>query len=168
MQEKASEQKKQAHDSIVYSEEEAGDLSDKVAPVSRPEAAGWSFVIVAAYGITAFLIYTVYTSIIVEAPEDKVFNQALEAVRKDFRVTSILGSTIKGAYSCPSLTYRCSGSMISTCAGLSSAGVTRFWFCRVRGLCGGEKRQAAHCKRHVHRQQQCSAHTGAIPGGGKR
>jgi hypothetical protein len=75
-------------------------LSDKVAPVSRPEAAGWSLVIVAAYGITAFLIYTVYTSIIVEGPEDKVFNQALEAVRKDFRVTSLLGSTIKGVPSC--------------------------------------------------------------------
>lgn len=94
----AGEKKKQTQGSIVYSEEEARDLSDKVAPVSRPEAAGWSFVIVAAYGITAFLIYTVYTSIIVEGPEDKVFNQALEAVRKDFRVTSLLGSTIKGAH----------------------------------------------------------------------
>lgn len=90
----------------MYSEEEAGDLSDKVAPVSRPEAAGWSFVIVAAYGITAFLIYTVYTSIIVEGPEDKVFNQALEAVRKDFRVTSLLGSTIKGTHSCLSSAYQ--------------------------------------------------------------
>jgi TIM21 len=99
LQDKATgENKKEGQDSIVYSEGEAGDLSDKVAPVSRPEAAGWSFVIVAAYSITAFLIYTVYTSIIVEGPEDKVFNQALEAVRKDFRVTSLLGKTIKGAH----------------------------------------------------------------------
>jgi hypothetical protein len=96
LQEKAGEKKKPGQDSIVYSEEEAGDLSDQVAPVSKPEAAGWSLVIIAAYAITAFLIYTVYTSIIVEGPEDKVFNQALEVVRKDFRVASLLGNNIKG------------------------------------------------------------------------
>jgi hypothetical protein len=99
VQTKSSEdQQKRRANSIVYSEEEASDLSDKVVPVSKPEAAGWSLVIIGAYSITAFLIYLVYTQVLVEGPEEKVFNKALEAVRQDFRVTALLGDTIKGAY----------------------------------------------------------------------
>lgn len=87
----------QGHQSIVYREEEASDISTKVTPVSRPEAAGWSVIILAAYGVSAFLLYLVYSQFFVETPETAVFNRALDTVREDFRVTALLGSTIKGA-----------------------------------------------------------------------
>eukprot|EP00892_Ulva_mutabilis_P000207 jgi/Ulvmu1/10187/UM006_0143.1 len=82
--------------SIVYHDDEASDISTKITPVSRPEAAGWSVVILAAYSVSAFLLYLVYSQFFVETPETAVFNQALDTVREDFRVTALLGSTIKG------------------------------------------------------------------------
>lgn len=87
--------------SIVYREEEDSEISTKVTPVSRPEAAGWSVVILAAYGVSAFLLYLVYSQFFVETPETAVFNRALDTVREDFRVSAVLGSTIKGAQPVP-------------------------------------------------------------------
>lgn len=87
--------------SIVYREEENSEISTKVTPVSRPEAAGWSVVILAAYGVSAFLLYLVYSQFFVETPETVVFNRALDTVREDFRVSAVLGSTIKGAQPVP-------------------------------------------------------------------
>lgn len=84
--------------SIVYQDDEDSDISTKVTPVSRPEAAGWSVVILAAYGVSAFLLYLVYSQFFIETPETAVFNRALDTVREDFRVTALLGSTIKGEH----------------------------------------------------------------------
>lgn len=75
--------------------------------MSRPEAAGWSVVILAAYGISASLLYLVYSQFFVGTPESAVFNQALETVREDFRVTALLGSTIKGPLPAAAMLVQC-------------------------------------------------------------
>lgn len=68
-----------------------------MTPVSAPEAASWSVVIIAAYALTAGLVYVVISQLFMQTPEAAAFDAALERVRNDMRVTVRLGDRIKGA-----------------------------------------------------------------------
>jgi hypothetical protein len=82
---------------VTAQESPHGGVSTKVTPVSAPEAASWSVVILAAYAITATLAYVVFTQLFTQTPEGAAFDAALERVRQDFRITVRLGDRIKGA-----------------------------------------------------------------------
>jgi hypothetical protein len=83
-------------DSIVYSDDQDAYVSTHVRPVSKPEAAGWSVVILGAYAISGCLLYLIYSQFFLEQPEISAFNAALDKLREDFRVTVHFGDRIKG------------------------------------------------------------------------
>jgi hypothetical protein len=98
---------------VAAQEAAYGGLSTKVTPVSTPEAASWSAVIIGAYAITATLAYVVVTQLFTQTPESAAFDAALERVRQDFRITVRMGDRVKGAVSCTTL---------SLCHGNQTAG----------------------------------------------
>lgn len=86
-------------DGVAIQDDPFSDVSTKVTPVSPPEAASWSVVIIAAYAVTAGLAYMVVTQIFMQTPEAAAFEAALAVVRQDHRVIVRLGDSIKGACS---------------------------------------------------------------------
>jgi TIM21 len=82
---------------VAAQDDPYSSVSTKVTPVSPPEAASWSVVIVAAYALTAGLAYVVVSQLFMQTPEAAAFDAALSRVREDFRVTVRLGDRIKGA-----------------------------------------------------------------------
>ena len=89
-------QQREAAD-VVEQDDPFSSVSTKVTPVSTPEAASWSLVIVAAYALTGVLGYIVVSQLFMQKPEAAAFDAALRLVRDDFRVTVRLGDRIKGA-----------------------------------------------------------------------
>jgi hypothetical protein len=82
---------------VAATAEEEYRLSTKVRPVSAPEAASWSVVILAAYAVLAALLYTAATTLLFKPLAVTAFDVSLERVRRDMRVTFRLGEHIKGA-----------------------------------------------------------------------
>jgi hypothetical protein len=83
---------------VAASAEEEYRVSTKVRPVSAPEAASWSVVILAAYATLAALLYTAATTLLFKPLAVTAFDVSLERVRRDMRVTFRLGEHIKGAH----------------------------------------------------------------------
>lgn len=65
-------------------------------PVTAVEGASYSVVIAGGLAIAATLAYYVVTELLLEKPQDKVYNKALDQIKLDPRVMVRLGSPIKG------------------------------------------------------------------------
>lgn len=88
------QQKEQAYDSLELTEEKIGAITDKIPqrPVGVVEGTSYTLIIIAAFGVLAFVLYHVLTSLIFEPTALSCFNAALERLKGDPRITVRIGS----------------------------------------------------------------------------
>ena len=84
--------------SLAAAEQQNNQITDRIPepPVTAPEAAGYSIFIAAGLGMAGYAAYSVGSELLITPKHQRVFDEALEIVRKDRNVQSRLGSPLKG------------------------------------------------------------------------
>lgn len=82
-------------DSLELTEEKMHAITDKIPqkPVGVVEGTSYSIIILAAFGMLAFLLYQFVSNFILEPVAMQCFNHALEKLKSDPRITVRLGSS---------------------------------------------------------------------------
>ncbi|GFR40314.1 hypothetical protein Agub_g849 [Astrephomene gubernaculifera] len=85
--------KEQAYDSLELTDEKINAITDKIPqrPVGVVEGTSYTLVILAAFGVLAFVLYQVLTSLIFEPTAMTCFNHTLERLKGDPRITVRIG-----------------------------------------------------------------------------
>lgn len=93
-QQQASPSQKQQYDSLELTQEKINSITDKIPqrPVGVVEGASYSIVILAAFGVLAFVLYHFVFNFILEPTALQCFNHTLDLLKGDPRVTVRLGA----------------------------------------------------------------------------
>ncbi|KXZ49733.1 hypothetical protein GPECTOR_20g590 [Gonium pectorale] len=83
----------QSFDSLELTDEKISAITDKIPqrPVGVVEGTSYTLVILAAFGVLAFVLYHVLTSLIFEPTAITCFNHTLERLKGDPRITVRIG-----------------------------------------------------------------------------
>jgi len=92
------QQPKEEFDSLELTQEKINSITDKIPqrPVGVVEGTSYTLIILAAFSVLGFFVYNFVQNFIFEAVHMTVFNQSLERLKQDPRITVRLGSDITG------------------------------------------------------------------------
>ncbi|GLC44281.1 hypothetical protein PLESTB_000760600 [Pleodorina starrii] len=92
-QEQPKQPKEQSYDSLELTQEKIDAITDKIPqrPVGVVEGTSYTLIILAAFGVLAFVLYHVLTSLIFEPTAITCFNHTLERLKHDPRITVRIG-----------------------------------------------------------------------------
>ncbi|GIL44176.1 hypothetical protein Vafri_1706 [Volvox africanus] len=92
-QEQPKQPKEQVYDSLELTEEKINAITDKIPqrPMGVVEGTSYTLIILAAFGVLAFVLYHVLTSLIFEPTAITCFNHTLERLKNDPRITVRIG-----------------------------------------------------------------------------
>jgi len=93
-QKEANRAAEESFDSLELTDEKINAITDKIPqrPVGVVEGASYTLLIIFAFGVLAFILYHVVTSLILEPTALKCFNAAIDRLKEDPRVSVRIGA----------------------------------------------------------------------------